>query len=123
MMEPGAVRVHLTLNAYQLANVLRAIRMATYHEVGTGGDWQGEMLQLIDEELRAQGFCLDETFHPDVQPWDSSGRHRDKMEVNGLETWLRPRWRERPNAPYPDDFKFPWYCSNTKVTPKELNEW
>jgi hypothetical protein len=74
------------MNSYQLANVLRALRLSP-----STGDWKGEVLQKIDADLREQGFRLDE-----IAPTASRGEYGEIP------------FSTTPNVPYPDDYEADW---------------
>lgn len=91
-LEEGRVQIPLLLNAYQLANVLRAIRLAP-----NDGDWYGEVLSQISSELHQRhGLRLAEQAPEADSFWP--------MEFTG-----------HPNTPYPEGFVTKWGRGSVEI--------
>ena len=80
--------IALSLNFYQLANVLRAIRMAP-----NDGDWKGEVLMQINHLLNAFEINLAEC--------------NEGTPVEN-ESPFPYNFSYPPNTPYPNGFKTDW---------------
>lgn len=78
------MRIPLVLNNYQLANLLRALRLSE-----NTGDWHGEILGQINFQLSSYGFNIAESYLPPIED----------EEPYPFE-YCSP-----PNLPYPDGFK------------------
>lgn len=76
------VKIAVVLDAYELANVLRAIRTAP-----NDGDWYGQVLHKIDYALRGENFHLQESAGP-----------------TGPFNFWPQTFRVAPNTPYPEGF-------------------